>query len=407
MNWAKGISRLGGAYLATVALGAGISSGAGPCLPLAAWLDGNANVAKALVWDGPAGPQAWPDWPAARKAELDAAYSKACRGESAVAVDPLPNQQSLADGDFATTRFSEYDAKELYLATVAHGLALETQKALGWSVATYSPAALAALFDSRAFFSWKADAHGYVLDEDRGGLISPADPALVWTFLTRNDLIAATGRGTIERWITWSTQLSHDFTSKAFREKKLYRETTGFVDAFWHTRGFPPVSRVLSGTRQTMDPGMLGELRHWTAGCWGTTGFAVAVLRVANVPVELKAIRGHAYPHFLSEAALLSHGDDPYNRLFTTLPKPAPVGDLLLPDAAPPQIGIGPAQAAVKYAQGLLLDYYCADDQKNTAPERGQVFDALKAYFTMSQLQEARLWQRLQAGKRAGGCQKR
>lgn len=45
----------------------------------------------------------------------------------------------------------------------------------------------------------------------------------------------------------------------------------------WQYRGWPPVERIISGTN---DP-VLG-VRHWTAGCRGTSGFLRLVLRTTN-----------------------------------------------------------------------------------------------------------------------------
>ncbi|MGB2829456.1 MAG: hypothetical protein WBD75_03785 [Phycisphaerae bacterium] len=69
---------------------------------------------------------------------------------------------------------------------------------------------------------------------------------------------------------------------------------------------------------------MLYPLQGWlhkTAGCWGTTGLYVTVLRSANIPVVGATIRlgdgVHSRPVFPSVNCSLPNADDVYNRFLT------------------------------------------------------------------------------------------
>jgi hypothetical protein len=170
-------------------------------------------------------------------------------------------------------------------------------------------------------------------------------------------------------------------------------------------------------------------------GCWGTTGFLIAVLRAVNVPVRLvvsKGLRGqgkscaHAQPFFMSERLFMSHGDDPYSQLVRSQDAPVSVlvpkllldeqtygawfGESLDPYARCASVGRQPRELSLADPPRFLLDAYCEDERRHTDRRRGQVARAFAADtpgspFPLARLEQQRLWERLAEKVRArGGC---
>jgi len=313
-------------------------------ISLPQWLKTHPQVASAMLMDE----VPWPKWSTSDQKILLHDYASEEQQKSSQLPSTLPNLKSLRDLDFPKTVFAPSQAKRLYLASVAHSLFLETHHPNSdGSIAHFSASALGILFNEREFFEWDSLEKGYALNEDRSGLVSPAPPALVASFLKKNRIIARTRKATIANLIRWASDLTHDISSADARKAGYKRETAIYQDHFWHYRGFPPVSQIIAGTSQNLVPNLMREVRHWTAGCWGTAGFFRAVLRVANIPVEIKNIQGHAVLHFPTENLYLSHADDPYNQNFKNLAeRPLPAEKLLLSDQLWPtfgdQVGYGP-----------------------------------------------------------------
>lgn len=174
--------------------------------------------------------------------------------------------------------------------------------------------------------------------------------------------------------------------------------------------------RVLAGTVQTSHP-EFGVMRR-TAGCWGTTGFLRALLRVINIPVKLITNAGHAQPWFMADSRYLSHGDDPYNQLTKATP-PIPAGMILIDQAKfnswfgpgvsetnkSSNIGRRPRELAITYLPNYLLHAYCSDLSTGKTHENGQVFDIFSLNYTVAQLEAENLWSRMDAKIAGfGGC---
>src|SRR5262249_17956888 len=117
------------------------------------------------------------------------------------AVPDVPdNEIVLDDAESPITFFSTYPAKRLYIAAIAHSLALEIGGFLPWSVTTYSGDDLELLFNSHYhlrvyYMSWQSPkgtrSHtGYQADNgNEGGGVIPAPPVTTFNFLLANDLI--------------------------------------------------------------------------------------------------------------------------------------------------------------------------------------------------------------------------
>jgi hypothetical protein len=304
------------------------------------------------------------------------------------------------------------DAWRLYVAYVGHSLAIEIRQSVPWSIAGDTPEALQALLDGRSMFRWRGDLGGYLVEPGRSGWVVPAPPALELGFLKREHLLGPTRLATIEAMVGWSRHLRH----------VRGRLDVDNAEQVWGYRGLAPVSRVLAGVGPARE--------HITAGCWGTTGLFISVLRSANIPVRLVNVRGqgptacsHAQPYFVSEGRFLSHGDDPYNQLVKGQDA-VPPGRLLVDQAtwtswygegADPftrcaNIGRQVSEIALETLPPYLLVAYCADQRSGADRRTGRVAHVFRpevpgTAFPHARLVSARLWERLaEKVQRAGGC---
>jgi hypothetical protein len=173
---------------------------------------------------------------------------------------------------------------KLFIGHVGFSLALELTQRVPWSITSYSPTALRYLFDSTTM-AWNLFGQyynmgtyaGYVPAMRADNLPATAFAVPEWTypFLTSNGLVGPTKLETIYRLLDWMrVNLSHFFGL----------DTYGNCFAIWQYRGYPPLSRIVSGTIDSNNPGYGSQ--HWTMGCHGSVGFLNAVLRVVNVPVQ-------------------------------------------------------------------------------------------------------------------------
>jgi hypothetical protein len=376
-----------------------------------AWLAQHPAVAAAVVWETDRGAIPWASWDRSGRLALEEAFSAelgALRGTGNPLGYPVqdPPENHAAYTSRLLTILSPRDAFRLYVAHVGHSLALEVLHAVPWSIAADTPESLHALLDGQRMFAYRSDVGGYLVDPLRAGYVVPGPPALELGFLTREKILGATRLDTIERMVGWARRLHH-FTGRMENDN---------AERIWQYRGVPPVSRVLSGT------GPQGY--HYTAGCWGTTGLFISLLRSANIPVQLVDVRGqgrrgaapcsHAQPYFVSEHLFLSHGDDPYSRLITTDDGEVPARRLFLdaptweawfgervePHSRCANIGRAVMEIALETLPGYLLDAYCEDLRTGVDPRAGKVVhafsvDAPGSAFSIERLEQARLWDRL------------
>lgn len=376
------------------------------------WLNNHDKVAAAIVWDftgmSKPTPVAWAQWdPNAREA-LRTAYWHARQWKESgmlhfqgyLVQDPaeninLPEIQANAgvgwqvlDGPTA--------AWPLYLNHVGMSLAAEIHGWVPWSILAYDQGALNDLLTGyQNMFTThlvKAQAKGYVLRHS----VTPTNPTYTYMFLHRNNLIAETPRKTIARLLDWSRgHLSH-----------WVGAGPGVDFDHWQYYGGAPFSRVVQGTVRLSDPD--GTLRHYTRGCSGTTDFLAWALRVVNIPVKHERTPqqasgcAHAHPSFSGSKLYLSHGDDPY----AGNSKGAfPAEYLLLtqqewdemfvkPSAEQACLNVGrrPAELSLVYLPEGTVETYCKDQLFGT----NHVYEWNYAnYFTVQQLQEVQLWERL------------
>jgi hypothetical protein len=380
------------------------------------WLDVNPRIANAIQWENAAGFRKLPDWTAQERLDLREGYRRVDEGGSLMMIDPPENQLVLNDSDRPTTVLSSEDAWRLFLAHAIYSLHLEISHTLGWSVADYEDFELEVLFNSKYYFEWDAAHNGYNLDRTRYSSVQgrghslPAPPKLVYDFLVDNHLVGNCRLQTIDCVLEWSRQNLVHFVGGF---------TAGNVEDQWQYRGYPPVSRMLSGTPHDAYPAW--GVQHRTAGCHGTNGFLIDVLRTVNIPVLYCSPEGtgHATPLFLSELQYLSHGDDPYNRLAAGDPPPYPATELLIDaaqwilwfgDAVPVaerdnNIGRRVYDLALQYLPDYLLHLYCEDLAAGRTHEASQVYGCFKRWYTVADLEAMDLWTRLaQRVAARGGC---
>jgi hypothetical protein len=294
------------------------------------WLNSHAAIRDAIKWQfqtsgSPYEPTpqdfiAYTNWTYAEKAELkqsfDAYWLGYCKGEPLKGdvglADPPVNVAQNINDDYnnAHTIISEQDMRSLLLADIGHSLALELGDYVPWSVLGDDAQSLEIYFSSlghgrRMFYTsdftvGESGPITYITNWHISyGRATPSPPAWTFNFLMSNGLIGNTRHDTIVNLLNWSrANMVHFYGLHWFK----------FTEDIWQYRGHPPVSRVALGT---IDP--QHGFEHWTAGCHGTAGWYRAVLRTANIPVQIPLVcNEHAQIYFRSEGLYLDHGDNPY-----------------------------------------------------------------------------------------------
>ena len=382
---------------------------------LAAWLAEHPLVSEAIRWKDSNGPtRAYPNWSETQKADLYETYQAVWSGHSLELTDPPPNMVHLADDQSDLTVLSKDHAWSLFLAHVAYSLAVETGGWVPWSLTEYSQDELLELFDGSRTF--RRTSGGYELIHRA----VPAPPDATFEFLSANLMIAQDRLHTIGNLLEWSRDLIHflgDFTAKN-------------VEDHWQYRGVPPVSRVISGTRAVFYPYKKGDTSppvvtfgHHTAGCWGTTAFLRAVLRVVNIPVKEVTGSGstgrHSMPYFMSEGKYLSHSDDLYSQNTRSSPG-FPIEELFI-DQATYDAWFGPgvslpqgksnvsrrtSDLAIKYLPRILLSQRCRDIREGRSRSKSLVWSwAGFPNYSVEELEAMNLWDRIDAKiDGLGGC---
>jgi alpha-tubulin suppressor-like RCC1 family protein len=352
---------------------------------------------------------AYDDWSPEMQAELKEAVQLLFEGKPLGIADPPPLAYIPADTDLATTRVTAGVAWRIFIGHVAQSIVVEATRAVRWRLRDLEHASLRELFDSRFLFKWNASHAAFEIDHEHGA-VTPGDPVTVYDFLAHNDLIGKSRLATIHRVLEWGREnLMHmgGGTGSGL-------SAASHVD-HWQYPGKAPVKRIIEGT---INAGWFPEPRHWTAGCHGTVGFLRAVLRTVNIPVAYAYAAGHGQPHFLHEDLYIPHGDDVYSSYVNAQP-PVPIARLLI-DAATHDAWFGPSvdentatinigrlttQLAVEYLSDGLLRLHCKDLESGAAPADGQVYEALKAFWTLDQLVEMDLWAKMDAKiPLLGGC---
>ncbi|UCE36199.1 MAG: hypothetical protein JSW00_11705 [Thermoplasmata archaeon] len=344
--------------------------------------------------------------------------------------DPPVNilAEYLDDDTYPFTMLSINDAWSLYIAYVGHCLAFElirpklniTPK---WSINRYPDTLLRRLFDSRYFFKRydnytfyqdgslvKTGLRGYLIESNVAGRAIPAPPEYTISFILDNGILAEYHISTIGYLLDWCRENLVHF---------LYGFTIKNVEDQWQYRGFPPISRIVEGTLYRGYPQW--GIQHRTAGCHGTNGFLISILRAVNIPVVYHRPNGvgHALPYFVSVKRYLSHGDDPYNAFVHCTPQYS--GKELLinqtkynswfSDAVPydertKNVGRRVYELALEWLPDYLLAKHCSDMTAGRNHEESDVAKTFERWYTVSDLEAMDLWTRLEEKINSfGGCE--
>jgi len=310
---------------------------------LTAWLTANPAIAAAIKWQFKSADPAnyylapddtskiaWAAWSPGQKADLEQAYLDAAAwySQGMPAVTMVPGGPGLTDqpvnlhpsvGNDGSTTFEQVSPAymwKLYTAHVAFSLLLETSRQVPWSVKDYPAPALAWIFDS-ATMAWLTppNTNVYWMGTYESAWVPPlrannrprtsfADPRWTFRWLREAGIVGSTRLATIGGTLDWMRQnMTHFFGGDTF----------GNDAAIWQYRGWSPISSIVYGTTDLNNPGY--GVRHWTAGCHGSTGFVHSALRVLNIPVQPVWVTGHELMYFMSEDLYMDHGDDPYNQV--------------------------------------------------------------------------------------------
>lgn len=378
---------------------------------LEAWLEAHPAVPLHLRWVDARGSFLYSAWPRELKDRLWQIFDQTRRGTPPSLPDPPRNAWVYRPGENTEeihTLLSPEDATDLYLATVAHSLAVEMDRRVPWSLDELNDEELDVLFSSTSLFWWNAERQGYKIVWNAHGWAVPAPPQVAWQFLQEQRLLGRTRLETIVALLGWCKGLVH-FGGAISPQNFTH---------FWGYPGDMPVSRALSGTSYTGEefrnfPGFAGKL-PFTAGCHGTVGLLVSVLRAANIPVKCRVTGddtvGHATAIFLSEDKGLTHGDDPYSQLAERAAPEELLVDLATYNAwlgpmasnALPNIGRQTQVLALRRLSRSLRVLHERDKANGVPRQESEVYSAFKTAFSFDELQAARLWERLDEEIAAG-----
>ncbi len=391
---------------------------------LRSWLAMHPQVRNAMRWDDSfTGDNefSWTpydDWPERRKKDLDRAFDLAIRRKSIPLTDPPPNAVSQSDNDTQRTVLELAHASRLYLAHLAHSLAVEIMGWVNWSVTTYPADQLSVLFDGRSLFHWSRDHRHHEIYIFPHGTSVPSPPDISYAFLKNNSIVSDDHFSTIIRLLEWGRSNLQHFSNGY---------TVQNMEDHWQYRGHAPVSRVIAGT--VYAPEAEGK-KNYTAGCHGTVGFLSGVLRTVNIPVKNLRVDIHALPFFPSIEKYLSHGDDIYTNFARSKPH-IPLEEALVGQSTfdawygqnvpetkrARNVGRRNSEIAVKYLPHWLLYLRCDDVNAGRSPGNSRVFvkqtgtalssAELSEHFSLAELREMKLWERMDEKiRQMGGCEK-
>jgi len=373
--------------------------------PMDSWLRARPALGHALTWNDRGRVLPYSVWPAGMRERLWVLADEVRAGRPAQVADPPANDWKTVPGDdpqAVHTAFRPEVARELYLATVAHSLVIELDRRVPWSLTDLNGDELEALLASASLFWWNSDQHAYEVSEFDHGWAVPALPQTSWGFLQRQRLLQPTRLDTIVALLGWARGLVH-FAGPVSREN---------FQAHWGYDGDMPVVRALAGTRYTGAafgslPGY-EQVRAYVAGCHGTAGLLLSVLRAANIPVRTRGVSNDSFTHatviFLSEDRALSHGDDPYSPLAEGADPASLLIDLttyntwLGPLAKDPgrHIGRQSMSLGIERLPPAVRRAHALDRQQGVDRAQSAGYSQLRGSVTVAELETAGLWTRLE-----------
>lgn len=378
-----------------------------------AWLISNPKTAEHVIWyEEGAGWIQWKHWSPGLKGLLQDAYQFALNGASIAPMTPLENHVSRELWQAPVTILSFEDARNLFFSQVAWSLLVEIQQLVPWTLEDLNPPALTMLFDGRQYFDEKEGCtfpngtidsnHVYCTFKGlkiKSASIIPAPGHWTYGLLLANDLIGSTRKATISRVCEW--------TSDHFAHMTGPNKEENMVALYGHM-GIPSLISMIEA-----EPFIDGKDKKPMYACWGATQFLKTLLAQVNVPVEHFVITpGHRLPHFVSEGLALSHGDDLYNGNFrndSSFPMFIPYDEVFITeekflDWFGPQttqeergknVGRRMKELSIQYLTFPIIKDWCKDLEEGNSIEESHVYKRLKDHYTLQDLNELQLWQKL------------
>lgn len=371
------------------------------------WFRSNTSTINKIRWQAPDSTfRTYAFWDEIEKKELkDKVLAVAFGNQLDLAeAEPLATF-SRAPGDITIrTIWTVEVARNFFIAHVAHSLYIEIFERIPWRLSSLSDDQLAILFDSYEYFHVLPSGN-YEIEKYYSGGVTYGDPQRIYRFVAGQGWIGTDHYESIINLLRWCSKKMVHFIGQPDYENAFNH---------WQYYGFPPVERILQGTIRTISP--TGRIGHYTLGCYGTSGFLRAVLRLLNIPVGIIMTRnGHTLPHFKSIDKYLSHGDDPYMPIIQYDDVISPESLLInaetyrawFIDAADtlPNVGRRIADLALLHLPFYLLYIYCQDIASAATHSEGMVANEFAGNYSLEYLEAADLWDRMDAKLiEIGGC---
>lgn len=374
-----------------------------PLFNLEGWINNRVYIRKCINFELPNGRiHNYRNWSSSEKQQLSNYYKKVLKNRN-TEVSESPQLTSVPIGnDRITTNMSRSTAWNYYLAFIAQSLVVDADKRVNWTLESLKTEERKLILDSRNLFRWSSRANAYTIPSSLG-VVSPGDPYKIYLFLQSNNLIGSTHMKTVTRLIDWCRGLIH--FSGGWDSDNIHDQ--------WQYRGLPPIERVINGTPIISRPDQ--GIMKLTGGCWGATGFLRMCLRTLNIPVKLEIKAGHALPNFVSIQRYLTHGDDPYNRIFKDEHNIS-ASRLLINQSTwnnwfgsgsnhDNNVGRQVRELALEFLPNYILKKHCEDKAANRSHSSSSVFDIFKRNYTVSQLEAMNLWKQMETKINSlGGC---
>ena len=407
---------------------------------LRCWLKLNPKIGNLMVWSevdpqtGAIPSATYTNWTASQKAQLDVAFYNAFKWlESGLTwfngvqlQDPPYNQhQPQGDENASKTILNRTDAWNLYVATVAHSLALEIGGFTPWSVLNYAATDQIKIFHSHSMYWVNAYSsyNSYPDPQNPGGTlygyrtnwVTHAPPTKAFQYFVDENLIRSSHFYTIARMLKWGREhMQHYVDWSTHNADTMY--------SYWNYVGDPPVSRIIDGVVYP-DFEHLGAA-SWVEGCHGVASFFESVFRAINIPVEARhkiGGIGHATAVFTTIGQTLSHGDDVHgiqhylaNLDPTVYIRPEDIlisydqyNEWFVPPGPDKYKNVSRqlVEIMLDVLPNKLLNKYCADINAGAGYLAGSVYDKFDHIYSLPELIDMNLWSRLkQKDEEYGYC---
>lgn len=378
-----------------------------------AWLGTNPKIAQEVIWyEEEIGWIPWQQWSPGLKQLLQDAYLFALNGTSIASTEPLTNHADRSPEEAPVTTLSFSDSRDLFFSQITWSFLVDIQGLVPWKLMDLSAEDLSLLFDGREYFDEKAGCYYYngTYDSDptncyfmgmkiKSATITPAPGHWTYGLLLANNLIGTTRKSTISRVC--------QFVSRFYTHMDGPNQTWNMIKLYDY-EGIPPLINVIKAA-----PFIPNKNYKPMYACWGATHFVKLLLAQANIPTEhFVATPGHRLPHFTSEGLALSHGDELYrSTILPTFPSQITFNEIFITEEVflewfgsqttkeerGKNISRRSKELDVKYLTYAIVNRWCQDIKEGNSIPDGQVYAEIKDYYTLQELNEMQLWQKLAA----------